>query len=82
MSFSRQDPFLARPVFAEFNNTEVRKTGIGPVRSEMYGKGLRDLCNKTNGNLNRLSLEMRKMDPCLEYGMAHWHPNKRPKSGL
>ena len=81
MSFSQQSPFLANPDFTELNDMEVRKTGIGPVRSEMYGKGLKDLCNKTNFNLNRLSLEMRKMDPCFEYGMAHWHPSKRPKSG-
>ena len=60
---------------------ETRKTWAGPIRSEMYGKGLKELCNKTKESLSRLSVEMRQQDPCFEYGMEHWHPTKRPVSG-
>ena len=60
----------------------VKETWIGPVNTELYGKNLTDLCNRTNDNLTRISLEMRKLDPCLEFGMKHWHPSKRPASGM
>jgi hypothetical protein len=71
-----------RPTPAEFEGRpDLKKTWTGPISSEMYGKGLKDLCNKTEENLTRLSQQMKKMDPCIDYGIKHWHPNARPMSG-
>ncbi|XP_060575611.1 lipoxygenase homology domain-containing protein 1-like isoform X2 [Ruditapes philippinarum] len=70
-----------RPTPAEFEGRpDLKKTWTGPISSEMYGKGLKDLCNKTEENLTRLSQQMKKMDPCIDYGIKHWHPNARPVS--
>ena len=62
-------------------NGGVHTTWTGPISTQMYGTGLTDLCNRTRDNINRLSLQMQKLDPCFEYGIKHWHPTKRPKSG-
>lgn len=59
----------------------LTKTWAGPMSTEIYGRGLSDLCNKTKDNLMRLSLHMQKTDPCIEYGIKHWHPSSRPSSG-
>ena len=76
----REEMWQAPPKQTGYEITGL-KTWAGPISTELYGKDLKDLCNRTNENLNRLSLEMRKMDPCLEFGMKHWHPGKRPVSG-
>lgn len=60
---------------------DLKKTWAGPVNGDIYGKGLTDLCSKTKENLLRLSLQMQNTDPCIEYGIKHWHPNSRPQSG-
>ena len=60
---------------------DMRDTWAGPIKTDMYSEGLKALCSKTQDNLNRLSYKMEKTDPCLEYGMKHWHPSKRPSSG-
>lgn len=71
-----------RPTPSEFEGKSgVKKTWNGPVSPAMYGKGLTELCNKTRENLSRLSLNMQDTDPCLEYGIKHWHPSSRPQSG-
>ncbi|XP_053387864.1 uncharacterized protein LOC123563449 isoform X2 [Mercenaria mercenaria] len=70
-----------RPTPAQYEGRpDLKKTWTGPISSEMYGKGLKDLCNKTEENLTRLSQQMQKLDPCIDYGIKHWHPNTRPKS--
>ncbi|KAL4240484.1 hypothetical protein ACF0H5_001276 [Mactra antiquata] len=70
-----------RPTPARFEGKpHVTKTWNGPISPEIYGKGLKDLCNRTQDNLSRLSLQMQNTDPCFEYGMKHWHPDSRPQS--
>ncbi|XP_052769598.1 lipoxygenase homology domain-containing protein 1-like isoform X2 [Mya arenaria] len=69
------------PAFCE-GRGDLKKTWTGPVSTELYGKGLTDLCDKTHNNLHRLSQQMQKLDPCLEYGVKHWHPTSRPQSAV
>ncbi|XP_061173091.1 lipoxygenase homology domain-containing protein 1-like [Saccostrea echinata] len=56
-------------------------TCVGKINPKLYGDGLQNLCRKTHDNLNRLSSNMAdKLEPCLQYGIKHWHPSDRPKS--
>ncbi|KAL3873928.1 hypothetical protein ACJMK2_037005 [Sinanodonta woodiana] len=58
----------------------VVNTCLGPIRTELYAESLKNLCNNTRDNLDRLKSQISKLDPCLEYGIEHWHPEKRPSS--
>ncbi|XP_052266123.1 lipoxygenase homology domain-containing protein 1-like isoform X2 [Dreissena polymorpha] len=69
------------PSFVE-GRADLKKTWAGPISTEMYSKGLLDLCDRTQDNLTRICLQMKKLDPCTEYGLQHWHPNKRPQSAV
>jgi len=68
------------PAYCE-ERPDLKKTWAGPVNTELFGKGLSELCDKTSDNLTRLSQHMQKLDPCFEYGLKHWHPSSRPHSG-
>ncbi|KAK3589063.1 hypothetical protein CHS0354_008713 [Potamilus streckersoni] len=58
----------------------VVNTCLGPIRTEIYAEGLKTLCSNTRDNLDRLKAQISKLDPCLEYGIEHWHPERRPSS--
>jgi hypothetical protein len=79
---NKERKYLSRVRLTDPENGTV-STCVGKVNPKLYGDGLQDLCRRTRGNLSRLSSNMAdKLEPCLQYGIKHWHPNDRPKSAF
>lgn len=81
MFYSMHGSWYIRPTPANYDGRpDLIKTWAGPVGREMYGNGLKDLSNRTQQNLSRFFLQVQKSDPCIQYGMKHWHPSSRQLS--
>ncbi|CAH1791204.1 unnamed protein product [Owenia fusiformis] len=55
-------------------------TWVGPVRPKLYSETLDKLSWKTKQNLELLKGRVTRIDPCYEYGIEHWHPDRRSKA--
>lgn len=77
---NRERKYISRTRITDSENGTV-PTCVGKINPKLYGDGLQNLCRKTQDNLSRLSTNMAdRLEPCLQYGIKHWHPNDRPKS--
>lgn len=77
---NRERKYISRTRITDPENGTV-PTCVGKINPKLYGDGLQNLCRKTQDNLSRLSTNMAdRLEPCLQYGIKHWHPNDRPKS--
>lgn len=77
---NRERKYLSRARLTDPEDGTVT-TCVGKINPKLYGDGLQNLCRRTHDNLSLLSSNMAdKLEPCLQYGIKHWHPNDRPKS--
>ncbi|XP_071080056.1 lipoxygenase homology domain-containing protein 1-like isoform X1 [Haliotis cracherodii] len=67
-------------VVGERASDDLHATWAGPINTQMYGDGLQNLCRKTENNIMRIKSSMTRVDPCIEYGIQHWHLDSRPAS--
>ena len=52
-----------------------------PKGASLYSNSLTELSQRTEANLHRLREALVAKDPCYEYGVEHWHPDRRKRSG-
>ena len=52
-----------------------------PKGASLYSNSLTELSQRTEANLHRLRETLVAKDPCYEYGVEYWHPDRRKPSG-
>ncbi|XP_064621724.1 lipoxygenase homology domain-containing protein 1-like isoform X2 [Lineus longissimus] len=50
-------------------------------KSPLYSATLQNICRRTQSNLDRLLPTVTVNDACHEYGIKHWHPERRAAAG-
>ncbi|KAJ8309048.1 hypothetical protein KUTeg_013922 [Tegillarca granosa] len=62
--------------FSDNTERKLVRTWAGKMNTELYGSNLKSLCRRTQENLNNLSQLISRGDPCVKYGIKHWHPDR------